>query len=135
MIGALLDQIASIQFPTAGRVSDVLDADLAWKDENRFFHFYKADIDEGPFAHCELRLAKEGDKALVILMARAEEPVAEADLELAPLGDLLEFTVNPHIPPEGTREQVFQRDPAKVSVQLWARRGTLRSAAVSWGPS
>jgi hypothetical protein len=114
------------------RFERVLGIDLKPSGDNPHWSMYTGEL-PGAFAQVEVRLNKSAPKALVVLTPRAEPAITQAELDLAPWGEVQAIDPNPRIPPEGTDALIFHKDGVQVAFQFTHRSRRLRLVALEYG--
>lgn len=118
----------------ANRFAELLGTTLRPGEDNPFWRFFRFDVADGPFGGGELRLSREGDRALLILEPRNPSSLGSADVDRTKLGTPAGMLPNPRIPPEGIDTEYFQRAGAQIAVQWTHTSRRLRSVVLKWEP-
>lgn len=129
----LVERLAAVAELGLAAFEEVLETKGQAGKESPSWQIFEFDLEQGVFERADLRLALDGDRALLILHSGDPSKLSEGDLELGPWGELSSIRVNPDIPPEGTMTYIYHLEDVKVSVQLTHSSRGLRSMALEWG--
>jgi len=132
-VDQLLKSILSAGVPTLPGTESLLGVAPKAGQENSHWKFYTLELPGGPFKGGELRLSTSGDRALLSLLPRDEQPLKEGDLDLSPWGQATHIDINPQIPPEGTDAYSYTVNGARLSFQFTHVTRRLRTVTVEWG--
>ena len=132
-VDQLLKSILSAGVPTLPGAQSLLGAAPKAGQENPHWKFYALELPSGPFKGGELRLSTGGDRALLSLLPRDEQPLKESDLDLKQWGQASHIDINPQIPPEGTDAYSYTVNGARLSFQFTHVSRRLRTVTVEWG--
>lgn len=132
-VNQLVKQLVNLEALELSGFKGILATELRETEQNPYSTFYEFELGEGPFEGGELRLAKDGEWAFVSLRPPENSDLAEADLDLAPWGEISYLNINPDIPPEGTVAVKYEVEQVLVSFQMMYESRRLRSVALEWG--
>jgi hypothetical protein len=127
-----LKAVMELGGPDTQQMSAVLGATFNQTNENPHWMFYKANL-SAPFKSAELRMAKEGDKALLNIDFPEDTTITRSSLDLTPWGKLAGIDPNPRIPPEGADSYIYEVGKVRIAFQFTHSSERLLLVAVEWG--
>lgn len=132
-VDQFVKSILNAGLPTLAGAEKLLGVALKPGQDNPHWKFYTFELAGGPFKGGELRLSVSGDRALLSLLPREEQPLKESDLDLTPWGQAVHLDINPQIPPEGTDAYRYEVSGARLSFQFTHVTRRLRTVTLEWG--
>jgi hypothetical protein len=131
-INQLVEQLIHIDALEVSRIEDALDNKLIETEQNPESTFYEFDLKDSVFDRGEVRLAKSGDWALIILQPPDDAQIVEDDLNLDPWGEIDYLDINPDIPPEGMIAYTYESNGVLISFQFHEVSRKLSNVVVEW---
>ncbi len=131
-INQLVEQLIHIDALEVSRIEDALDNKLIETEQNPESTFYEFDLKDSVFDRGEVRLAKSGDWALIILQPPDDAQIVEDDLDLDPWGEIDYLDINPDIPPEGMIAYTYESNGVLISFQFHEVSRKLSNVVVEW---
>ena len=131
-INQLVEQLIHIEPLEVPRIEDALDNKIVETEQNPVSTFYEFDLKDSVLNRGEVRLAKSGEWALIILQPPEDTEIVEDDLDLDHWGEIEYLDINPEIPPEGMIAYTYETNGASVTFQFYEESRTLSSVVVEW---
>ena len=131
-INQLVEQLIHIEPLEVPRIEDALDNKIVETEQNPVSTFYEFDLKDSVLNRGEVRLAKSGDWALIILQPPEDTEIVEDDLDLDHWGEIEYLDINPEIPPEGMIAYTYESNGVLVTFQFYEESRKLNSVVVEW---
>lgn len=131
-INQLVEQLIHVDALEVPRIEEALDNKLTETEQNPISTFYEFDLKDSVFDRGEVRLAKSGEWAIIILQPPDDAQIVEDDLDLAPWGEIEYLKIHPDVPPEGMIAYTYQSDEALVTFQFHEESRKLDTVVVEW---
>src|SRR6187402_2248522 len=132
-VNTLVAQLLKVSRPDAAALEAALGVAPKPTGQNNFWVLYDFTLAGGAFAGGELRLSRDGARALLSLRPREDTPLTEEALDLRPYGAVVNIDANPQIPPEGTDSYIYRPGGVKVTFQFMHSSRRLRTLVMEWG--
>ena len=131
-INQIVEQLIQLDSLEVSRIEDTLETKLFETEQNPVSTFYEFNVKESVLDHGEVRLAKSGEWALIVLQPPDDAEIVEDDLDLAPWGEIAYLNISPDVPPEGMIAYTYDSDGVLVSFQFYEGSRKLSSVVVEW---
>lgn len=131
-INQLVEQLIHIDPLEVTQIEEALDNKIVETEQNPVSTSYKIDLKDSVLNRGEVRLAKSGEWALIILQPPEDTEIVEDDLDLDHWGEIEYLDINPEIPPEGMIAYTYETNGASVTFQFYEESRTLSSVVVEW---
>ncbi len=131
-INQLVEQLIHIDPLEVTQIEEALDNKIVETEQNPVSTSYKIDLKDSVLNRGEVRLAKSGEWALIILQPPEDTEIVEDDLDLDHWGEIEYLDINPEIPPEGMIAYTYETNGALVTFQFYEESRTLSSVVVEW---
>jgi hypothetical protein len=132
-VNTLVAQLLKLSPPTVASLEAALGTTLKPAGQNNHWTIHEFELAGGPFAGGELRLSRDGSRALLSLKPRDDAPPLEDALDLKPYGPPANIVSNPDIPPQGTDSYIFRPSGVRVAFQFLHQSRRLRTLVLEWG--
>ena len=131
-INQLVEQLIHIEPLEVPRIEDALDNKIVETEQNPVSTFYEFELKDSVLNRGEVRLAKSGEWALIILQPPEDTEIVEDDLDLDHWGEIEYLDINPEIPPEGMIAYTYESNGVLVTFQFYEESRKLNSVVVEW---
>ena len=131
-INQLVEQLIHIEPLEVPRIEDALDNKIVETEQNPVSTFYEFNLKDSVLNRGEVRLAKSGEWALIILQPPEDTEIVEDDLDLDHWGEIEYLDINPEIPPEGMIAYTYESNGVLVTFQFYEESRKLNSVVVEW---
>jgi len=131
-INQLVEQLIHIDPLEVTQIEEALDNKIVETEQNSVSTSYEIDLKDSVLNRGEVRLAKSGEWALIILQPPEDTEIVEDDLDLDHWGEIEYLDINPEIPPEGMIAYTYETNGASVTFQFYEESRTLSSVVVEW---
>jgi hypothetical protein len=131
-INQLVEKLIHIEPLEVPRIEDALDNKIVETEQNPVSTFYEFDLKDSVLNRGEVRLAKSGEWALIILQPPEDTEIVEDDLDLDHWGEIEYLDINPEIPPEGMIAYTYESNGVLVTFQFYEESRKLNSVVVEW---
>lgn len=131
-INQLVEQLIHIDPLEVTQIEEALDNKIVETEQNPVSTSYEIDLKDSVLNRGEVRLAKSGEWALIILQPPEDTEIVEDDLDLDHWGEIEYLDINPEIPPEGMIAYTYETNGASVTFQFYEESRTLSSVVVEW---
>jgi hypothetical protein len=134
-INQLVERLTQIDELEMSNIENALKSELKETEQTPVSTSYEFGLMESVFDQGELRLAKSGEWAIIILEPPEDSEIVEDDLDLTPWGEIDYLDINPDVPPEGVIAYTFDSNGVSVSFQFFEESRKLDAVVVEWGES
>ncbi len=131
-INQLVEQLIHIDALEVPQIEEALGYKLIETEQNPVSTFYEFDLKDSVLNRGEVRLAKSGEWAIIILQPPDDAEIVEDDLDLDPWGEIEYLDINPEIPPEGMIAYTYESNGVLVTFQFHEGSRKLYTVVVEW---
>lgn len=131
-INRLVEQLIHIEALEVSRIEDALGYKLIETEQTPASTFYEFDLKDSVLDRGEVRLAKSGEWAKIILQPPEDTEIMEDDLDLDHWGEIVYLNIYPDVPPEGLIANTYESEGVLVTFKFHEESRKLYTVVVEW---